>query len=141
MLLKDKKRITIITIAIALTAVFICNISTTLAVDAAKNGLNQSAGQAFLDGTPVNPDGENPGVIISLPGAIGTVIGALLSFIGIVFMILMIYGGVLWMTARGNESQVKEAKDLITAAIVGLVIVLSAYGITAFMGNILTSTS
>ena len=39
----------------------------------------------------------------------------------------------LWMTARGNESQAEKAKNLITAAIIGLVIVVAAYSITYFL--------
>jgi hypothetical protein len=53
-----------------------------------------------------------------------------LSFLGIVFLILMIYGGVLWMTDRGNESEVEKAKKLIQAAITGLIIVIASYAIS-----------
>ena len=68
---------------------------------------------------------------------IGKIIGAGLAFIGILFFILMIYGGFLWMTARGNEQQVEKAKNLIISAVIGLVIVLSAYAITSYIGNVL----
>ncbi len=69
---------------------------------------------------------------------LGSVIGVVLSFVGVLFLILMIYGGLLWMTARGNEQQITKAKDLIIAAIIGIVIVMSAYAITAFVGGALT---
>ena len=74
-----------------------------------------------------------------IPTIIGTVVGAGLAFVGVLFFILMIYGGLLWMTAQGNEQQVTKAKDLIIAAVVGLVIVLSAYAITAYIGGEITS--
>jgi cbb3-type cytochrome oxidase subunit 3 len=64
---------------------------------------------------------------------VATIIQTALSFIGVVFLILMVYGGYLWMTARGNEEQVTKAKNLITAAIIGTVIVVSAYAITVFV--------
>jgi len=64
---------------------------------------------------------------------IGKIVQAALSFLGIIFFILMIYGGYLWMLARGNEQQVDKAKNLITAAIIGLIIVLSAYAISYFI--------
>lgn len=64
---------------------------------------------------------------------IGKIIQATLSLLGIIFIILMIYGGGLWMTAKGNEQQVDKAKDLITAAIIGLVIVVAAYAISYFV--------
>ena len=70
-----------------------------------------------------------------IPTMIGRVVGVALSFIGIIFFVLMIYAGFSWMLARGNESEVQKAKSLIEAAIVGLVIVLSAYAITSFIGG------
>lgn len=75
----------------------------------------------------------------SIPMAIGKIVGAALAFVGVLFFILMIYGGVLWMTARGNEQQTQKAKDLIVSAIIGLVIVLSAYAVTAYIGGELTT--
>ena len=64
---------------------------------------------------------------------IGVIVQATLSLLGIIFIILMIYGGGLWMTAKGNEQQVDKAKDLITAAIIGLIIVVAAYAISYFV--------
>ena len=61
---------------------------------------------------------------------ISTIIQTALSFLGVVFLILMIYGGYLWMTARGNDEQSGKAKNTIVAAIIGIVIVLSAYAIS-----------
>lgn len=74
-----------------------------------------------------------------IPTIIGKVVGAGLAFVGVLFFILMIYGGLLWMTAQGNEQQVTKAKDLIIAAVVGLIIVLSAYAITAYIGGAITA--
>lgn len=64
---------------------------------------------------------------------IGKIVGAALSFVGVVFFILMIYGGILWMIARGDEQQVTKAKDLIIAAIIGIAIVIGSYAITSFV--------
>ncbi len=74
----------------------------------------------------------------SLPEIIGLIIKIILSFLGVIFLVLMIYGGYTWMTARGNEQQVTKAKDLIIAAVIGLIIVLSAYAITAYIGGAIT---
>jgi RsiW-degrading membrane proteinase PrsW (M82 family) len=59
----------------------------------------------------------------------------------VVFLILIIYGGILWMTAAGNEEKVKKAKELITEALIGLVIVLAAYAISYFVLNQLVNAS
>ena len=93
------------------------------------DNLSKAAGQqgAGYDTTVTGPE-----------QAIGKVIQAALSVVGVIFLILMIYGGYLWMTARGNEPQVEKAKNLITAAIIGLVIVLAAYAISIFVVDIVS---
>jgi len=70
---------------------------------------------------------------------IGEIIKVGLNVIGLIFLVLMIYGGFLWMTARGDEQKITKAKDTIEAAIIGLVIVFAAYGITYFVVNQLTN--
>lgn len=64
---------------------------------------------------------------------IGDIIQVILSFIGVIFLVLMIYGGYMWMLARGNEQQVEKAKQLITAAIIGVIIVLASFAISYFI--------
>lgn len=68
-----------------------------------------------------------------LPTLAGNVLGTALSFIGVLFFALMVFGGFMWMTARGNEEQTKKALSTITAAVIGLIIVLSSYTITSFV--------
>jgi cbb3-type cytochrome oxidase subunit 3 len=69
---------------------------------------------------------------------VGTVVGAILSLLGVIFFLLIFYGGIRWMLAQGNEAEVEKAKQVIVAAVIGLVIVLSAYAITYFIGQRLT---
>lgn len=64
---------------------------------------------------------------------IGDIISTILGFVGILFLILMIYGGLMWMTAGGKEDQLGKAKKVITSAVVGMIIVFSAYAITYFV--------
>ena len=66
---------------------------------------------------------------------VGQIISILLSFVGVLFFILMIYAGILWMTAQGNEQQVSKAKNLLINATIGLIITLAAYAITSFIGT------
>lgn len=66
---------------------------------------------------------------------VGGVVGLILSFVGIIFLILTVYAGLMWMTAQGNAGQVDKAKDLLINAIIGLVIVTAAYSITIFIGG------
>ena len=64
---------------------------------------------------------------------IGTVIGIFLSFLGVIFTILIVYSGILWMTAKGNEEQMGKAMAIIKSSIIGLVIVTSSYAIWRFI--------
>jgi hypothetical protein len=75
----------------------------------------------------------------SLPAAIGSVISMVLAFTGLVLLIIMVYSGILWLTAGGNEDQVADAKARIKNAVIGMAIALSAFVITNFVVSALTS--
>lgn len=62
----------------------------------------------------------------------GNFVRLFLSLLGVIFIVLAIYGGYLWMTAQGNTEQVDKAKQLLTNAFIGLIIILAAYAITYF---------
>lgn len=74
-----------------------------------------------------------------LQSRVGQVIGFVLSFVGVLFLILMIYAGLTWMTAGGNKEQVSKAKSLMINAVLGLIVVMGAYALTAFIGSQLTN--
>ena len=69
----------------------------------------------------------------TLEDTISSIINIFLSFIGIIFMILLILGGFNWMTAGGREERVQEASRTIKQAIIGLIIVLGSYAISYFI--------
>lgn len=56
-----------------------------------------------------------------------------LEVLGVLLLALNLYAGFLWMTAGGNEDKVTKAKSLLFQAVVGLVIILSAYAITQYV--------
>ena len=70
------------------------------------------------------------------------VIRIALGFLGIIAVIIILLGGFKWMTAGGNEDKVGEAKKLITAGVIGLVIIISAFAIATFvLDSLITATS
>ncbi len=69
----------------------------------------------------------------SLGEIIGGIIQVILSITGLILVLLLIYGGYIWMLARGNEGEVERAKDIIRNAIIGIVIVMLALAITTFV--------
>ncbi|MFA6393486.1 MAG: hypothetical protein WCW25_01235 [Patescibacteria group bacterium] len=63
------------------------------------------------------------------------VIRVILGFLGLIAVIIILIGGFKWMTAQGNDDKITEARKLIQAGAIGLVIVLAAFGITQFLIN------
>lgn len=76
-----------------------------------------------------------------LASYIRQIVTIILSVLGVVFLGFTIYGGLLWMTAQGNEDHITRAKDIITESIIGLIIVLAAYAISYFVISYLTKVS
>lgn len=69
----------------------------------------------------------------------GGVIKGALALVGMIFLLLMVYGGYIWMTARGEEEEAKRARNIITMAIIGISVVMAAYAITYFIVARLTT--
>lgn len=64
---------------------------------------------------------------------IARLIRTVISFIGIVLVVLILYGGFVWMTAAGSAERVEKAKKILTNAIIGIVIVIASFAITSFI--------
>ncbi|MAG44280.1 hypothetical protein CL633_00090 [bacterium] len=73
----------------------------------------------------------------SLSEIIAKIIKAVLGFLGMIFLALIIYAGFRWMTAAGNEEHISKAKKILSAAFIGLVIVLISYGLTVYIFDVL----
>lgn len=73
---------------------------------------------------------------------IARIIRTAMSLLGIIAVLIILYGGFKWMTAAGSDEAVGDAKKIITAGIIGLVIILTAYAIASFVINsLVTATS
>lgn len=96
------------------------------AIDIKLGGLNQTATKAGY-------------VKRTVADLTGSALNLILSAVGILFLVLMIYGGFMWMTAQGNMDQVGRARKLIIAGVIGLVIVVSAFAFVAYFGEILSA--
>jgi len=75
------------------------------------------------------------------PTIIGGVIKVLLGVLGVIFLIIIVFAGVKWMTAHGEKDDVTKATDSIRQAIIGLAITLAAYAITDFVVRRLVSAT
>ncbi len=77
----------------------------------------------------------------TLPELIGNIIAVLLSVLGIIFVVLVVYAGFLYLTAAGDDAKVKKAKTLLTQSVIGLIIIVAAYAIAAFVIDALTDVA
>ena len=66
---------------------------------------------------------ENAGSLI------GTLVNTLLFLVGILSVIMIIVGGIMYTTSAGDSGRVTKAKNTLTYAIVGLVVAFVAYAI------------
>jgi len=64
---------------------------------------------------------------------LGDIILIILSSIGAVFVIFIVYAGYLWMTASGNEQKVDKSIQILKQSIIGLIVVVGAYAIAYFV--------
>ncbi len=90
----------------------------------------------LMTSAQVNVDLENAQFGLGnndLKETIQGLVGIVLSFLGILAVLIVLWGGFIWMTAVGDESKVEKAKKLIISGIIGLVIIFSAYAIASFV--------
>ena len=66
-------------------------------------------------------------------GVITTIINTMLFIVGLLAVIMIIYGGIRYITAHGDEKQVKVAKDTIVYSVAGLIIAILAYALVTFI--------
>ena len=87
-----------------------------------------------------DPDGDIPGGNIKPNSLIQSIAYWSLSIIGTFCVILIIYAGFLWAVAAGSQDKITKARNIIFYALIGLIIVISAFMIgqvifTAIIGS------
>lgn len=141
MLLHNKNSKVIIKIIILILLVFVFysfdTTNSTKAVDV--NSTIQTTVQTDVNSTAgelgYNVNSENRSIV----SIIISIASYALSFLGILFLILMIYNGIIWMTAEGDEQKVEKSKATIKNAVLGIVAVMLAYALTKFIISPLVS--
>ncbi|HPY08773.1 MAG TPA: pilin, partial [bacterium] len=61
---------------------------------------------------------------------IGRIISIVLTFLGVIALLLIIYAGFLWMTSGGEEEKIRRAKNVLKNAAIGLLIIFSSWALT-----------
>ena len=63
------------------------------------------------------------------------ILNLVLGLLALIAVIMVIIGGFTWLTAGGNEEKVDKAKKIISAAVIGLIIVLLAWAVVIFVAG------
>ena len=138
MLEKGRRNVTTATssarfvLRVLIAVVFVCALvwmAPTVAVHAqtaipdtvAMNNVQTAATAAGVDGS------------VGLMTLIGRIINVFFGVLGVIILGYVLYAGYLWMTANGDPKQVEKAKDTLKNAVIGLLIIASAFAITTFI--------
>jgi hypothetical protein len=127
------------TLGWVLTLIFTLALVSPFLVGAAETGLPASETGNPPAGSPViKIKIDNPFKAGSIPELIDVLLNEILIPIGAVIAVLMVmYAGFLFVTARGDTAQIKKAKDALLWAVIGAAILLGAKVITdAIQGTI-----
>lgn len=92
--------------------------------DIQNTGLTNAAAGIFKEG--------------NLPQLVGGILNGLFAALGVVFLALIVYGGMQWMLSEGQEKKVNQARGFIFHSVIGLVLVLASFAITNFVIQRLT---
>lgn len=96
-------------------------LATSHQLDALKGGLNTSAVEGGIVGSDL--------VSADLPTRIGTAINYLFGIIGVIFLIMILIGGILWMMAGGNDEKVQRAVKFIIGGVEGVIVIFMSYAL------------
>lgn len=77
----------------------------------------------------------------SIKDIIVQIINYILSFAAAIAVLLIIYGGIVYMTSSGDEKKTTSAKGIITGAVIGLLVVLFALVIIKLTGSFATTVT
>ncbi|MEK7122975.1 MAG: pilin, partial [Patescibacteria group bacterium] len=79
------------------------------------------------------PNFENPLKTANVPELVGNFFRAFFGLIGVIALVIFIYGGLLWMTSMGEEERVKRGRETMIWAGAGLIAILGSYAVVQFI--------
>jgi len=96
-----------------------------------------AAQSGFFDNSQGGAAAPNASAQGNLGDNIAQIINYFLGMLGLVAVAMLIYAGVLMVTAAGDEEAIGKAKKIITYAVIGIVIIVLSYTIIGFVTGIL----
>jgi hypothetical protein len=102
------------------------------------------APSVLAQSTPINAELEDIVGGTNVPGAgtqgedsaiaiIGSIINIAVGFLGLILFVYILWGGFLYLTSGGDPEKTKKGKNKILYAVIGLLIVMSAYAIAQYV--------
>ncbi len=83
--------------------------------------------------TPLIEPGDNPAQTEGdFRTIVLTILQYFLGFLGLLAVIMVIFGGVTYVSSAGNDEAVAKAKKIIMYSIIGIVVILLAFAIVNF---------
>ncbi|MBQ6395988.1 hypothetical protein IJH89_00165 [Candidatus Saccharibacteria bacterium] len=125
----EKVKVSVLALALVLAGVGVAMVprAAVYADEACTGG--KDCVEAGMEATGLKDEGENKDLV----GMVKTIINVILYIVGILAVVMIIYGGVQYTISAGDQGTVTKAKNTIIYGIVGLVIAILAYAIVAFV--------
>lgn len=84
----------------------------------------------------IDQEADQPAIIRALSGGqtglrgiVLTIINFFLTFLGLLAVIMVIYGGFLYVSSAGNEENVNKAKKILLYAVIGIVVIIVSFAL------------
>jgi hypothetical protein len=123
------KKIRIFSIGVLLTLIFCFSFPlVTQGALSLRTGLHDFKTSSDIGGAPI-------GVVV------GRVVKVLLGVLGLVCLVIFVIAGFQWMTSGGNKEKIQGAQKSMSAAIIGLIIVIVAWAAIDFIVGALESVT
>lgn len=92
-----------------------------------------AGGANNIDLGTLNNSNFEAATTFTIPSIISTLISIVLVVAGVVFFFMLIWGGISWIMSGGDKAKTEAARNRITAALVGLIVLFSAWAIATLM--------
>lgn len=98
--------------------------------------LFNSIGVSTVFAQAIDPEQDQPAIIAALSGGqtglrgiVLTIVNFFLTFLGLLAVIMVIYGGFLYVSSAGNEENVNKAKKILLYAVIGVVVIIVSFAL------------
>jgi len=132
-LFKGKIKISIVVFCLIFTFVSVGLAFSVNTAEAANSSTSNTSGNTTGNTTVYSANLDNPIDYDTGADLIGGLVKAFLGVIGALAILVIVYGGVLYIVSAGNEESLKKAKGAVTGAVIGLAVALLAYVIVDFV--------